>query len=189
MVFRLVGIFFVVMAFYSLGAVAGSRPRSIRPESALAPNFFDVATVLLCWVAAIAAFLSGYRTTEAIIIGPGLGLLGAFTVYRFLKQNQGAKLTIGNTSGKIQTGIESSSPTAFEPQTQIRRNWMSLARQVGRFQSGLLLSVFYSIALMPFGILVGNFGDPLRLKAPPGNSFWINRDDDTQDLEAAHRQS
>jgi hypothetical protein len=45
--------------------------------------------------------------------------------------------------------------------------WVRLARAVGQFQARLLLTLLYFVALLPFGICVRLFGDPLRIRKRP----------------------
>ncbi|HEV2350290.1 MAG TPA: hypothetical protein VG028_10645 [Terriglobia bacterium] len=187
---RFIGLFLVLMAFYSFGAVAGSRTKSMTQGRALFPTLLDLAVILLAWLAASFASWGGYRAAVATMIGTGVGLFAAFILYRLLKQTSNQKPRVGAGGGKIPVpGIESSVPATPQSDDPVQPRWRSFLRQVGGFQSRLLLSGFYYVAILPFGILVGMLGDPLGLKPPPGESFWKRREDDLQNLERARRQS
>lgn len=187
---RVIGFFLVIMAFFSFGAVVGSRSKSMTQARAPFPNLLDLAILSLSWLAALSAYLAGYRTAVATMIGAGIGLVAAYALYRLLKQTPGQKPKGGTGRGRIPVpGVESSTPATLQSDDHVLPRWKSFVRQVGGFQSRLLLSAFYFIAIMPFGILVGNLGDPLGLKVPPGESFWKRREGDSQNLEGAHRQS
>lgn len=175
---RLVGFFFLVLSFYSIGAVAGHRSKSRAIELTRVPGLLDVGIMILSWLVSLAAYWAGFRTTLAAAIGGGMGFLAAFILHRLRDQSQRDEFRVTSFAT-----ITSYSGDRFPP------NWKVFARQAGRFQSGLLLSVFYFIAITPFGIAAGKFGDPLGLKAPPGESFWKPREEASQSLEEARRQS
>ncbi len=42
--------------------------------------------------------------------------------------------------------------------------WLKIAGVIGDFQARLVLSVFYFLIVLPFGLAVRLFGDPLGLK-------------------------
>ncbi len=44
------------------------------------------------------------------------------------------------------------------------KQWKLIAHKIGNFQSRILLNIFYFIILMPFGLGVKLFSDPLHLK-------------------------
>lgn len=187
---RLIGLFFVVMAFFSIGAVAGIRMKSKTSGRAPSPGFLDLAIIFLSWVAALTANASGYRSVVASVVGAGIGFFAAFTLHRVMKQTPDGRFWASNLGGKDPaTGTDISTPNTPQSDHDSWTSWRTFARQVGRFQSGLLLSAFYFTVFAPFGILVGNLGDPLGIKVPPGESFWRHREDDCQNLEEARRQS
>ena len=47
------------------------------------------------------------------------------------------------------------------------RGWLVVARKIGRFQSQLILTLFYFIVMMPFALAVRLFSDPLGLRETP----------------------
>jgi hypothetical protein len=187
---QVIGFFLMVMVFFSIGAVAGIRSKPQAHGRAPFPNLLDLMIIFLSWLAALFAYRAWHRTTVATLIGAGTGLSAGFILYRLLKQTTGEKTMADSYGMNIPVpGIESSIPTILPSNGQIPSSWRSFFRQVGRFQSGILLTAFYFIALMPFGILVGNLRDPLGLKVPPGKSFWKPREGGSQNLEGARRQS
>ena len=42
--------------------------------------------------------------------------------------------------------------------------WMKIAGVIGDFQSRVVLSLFYFVIVLPFGLVVRVFGDPLRIR-------------------------
>ncbi len=50
----------------------------------------------------------------------------------------------------------------------------------------MLLTIVYAVVVLPFGLLVRLFGDPLRIKKRPAH--WLEHSDDTYDLDWARRQ-
>jgi len=64
--------------------------------------------------------------------------------------------------------------------------WKVLARKIGTFQARVLLTVLYGVLVLPFGLAVRLFSDPLRTKKPP--SGWLDRRDESFDMEWARKQ-
>lgn len=65
-------------------------------------------------------------------------------------------------------------------------SWKVVARQIGTFQAQVLLTVLYSVFVLPFGLCVRLFTDPLRTKKPPAR--WLDRPDEDLDVKWARRQ-
>jgi hypothetical protein len=64
--------------------------------------------------------------------------------------------------------------------------WKLIARAVGTFQARVLLTVFYAVLVLPFGIFARMFSDPLRIKSRPDS--WFDHPDEPCDLPWAKRQ-
>jgi hypothetical protein len=64
--------------------------------------------------------------------------------------------------------------------------WKVLARKIGTFQARVLLTVLYAVLVLPFGLCVRLFADPLHTKKLP--SRWLDRTDEATDMEWARRQ-
>lgn len=64
--------------------------------------------------------------------------------------------------------------------------WKRIAHKIGTFQARVLLTVIYLVAVLPFGLAIRLFADPLRTKKHPGE--WLERDDPKFDLGWARRQ-
>jgi hypothetical protein len=64
--------------------------------------------------------------------------------------------------------------------------WTKVAHIIGNFQARVLLTIMYAILVLPFGLAVRLFGDPLRMKTPPDQ--WLDHAEEKMDLEWAHRQ-
>jgi hypothetical protein len=69
---------------------------------------------------------------------------------------------------------------------QVWQRWKRIARAVGTFQARILLTIFYAVLVLPFGIVVRLFSDPLRIKRRP--TQWLERPDEAHDLPWAKRQ-
>jgi hypothetical protein len=69
---------------------------------------------------------------------------------------------------------------------QVWLRWKRIARAVGTLQARILLTVFYAALVLPFGIVVRLFSDPLRIQRRP--TQWLERPDETHDLQWAKRQ-
>jgi hypothetical protein len=64
--------------------------------------------------------------------------------------------------------------------------WKRIAHAIGNFQARILLTIFYAVLVLPFGLAVRLFSDPLRIKRRP--TQWLERSDDVFDLGWAKRQ-
>lgn len=64
--------------------------------------------------------------------------------------------------------------------------WKRIARRIGDFQARVLLTIFYAVLVLPFGLAVRFFADPLRVKRTP--RAWLDRSDQPPDMNWAHKQ-
>ena len=64
--------------------------------------------------------------------------------------------------------------------------WKLLAHKIGTFQARVLLTVLYVILVLPFGICMRLFADPLRIKKSPDR--WLDRAEQVIDRDWARRQ-
>jgi hypothetical protein len=64
--------------------------------------------------------------------------------------------------------------------------WKRIAHRIGDFQARVLLTVIYAVLVLPFGLAIRLFSDPLKIKNRPAE--WIDHAQDVIDLEWARRQ-
>lgn len=64
--------------------------------------------------------------------------------------------------------------------------WKRIAHAIGTFQARVLLTTFYGVLVLPFGITTRLFSDPLRIKRRP--TRWLDHPEETCDLPWAKRQ-
>lgn len=64
--------------------------------------------------------------------------------------------------------------------------WKQIAQKIGNFQARVLLTIIYSVLILPFGLAVRLFSDPLRIKRRP--EAWLDHGDDPNTMEWARRQ-
>jgi uncharacterized membrane protein YbhN (UPF0104 family) len=64
--------------------------------------------------------------------------------------------------------------------------WKRIAHKIGNFQARVLLTLLYAIAVLPFGLAVRLFSDPLRIKHRP--TKWIEHPPEVHDMSWAQRQ-
>jgi len=64
--------------------------------------------------------------------------------------------------------------------------WKQIAQKIGNFQARVLLTVIYAVLILPFGLAVRLFSDPLRIKRRPEG--WLDHGDDPSTMEWARRQ-
>lgn len=68
--------------------------------------------------------------------------------------------------------------------------WLVLAQKIGKFQSRIVLTVVYFVIVLPFGLGVRLFADPLRIRRSYSQqqSNWSARQTSEVDLDASNRQ-
>jgi hypothetical protein len=66
------------------------------------------------------------------------------------------------------------------------QGWKHIARAIGTFQARVLLTIFYAVVVLPFGIFVRAFLDPMRIKVRP--SGWLEQPTESHDRSWAKRQ-
>jgi hypothetical protein len=59
------------------------------------------------------------------------------------------------------------------------------SRWLGNQQARLLLLIVYATAIVPFGLAVRLFSDPLRVKSTPKQ--WLDHAEERVDIDWAHR--
>lgn len=67
------------------------------------------------------------------------------------------------------------------------RGWQRLARRISEFQSRVLLAVLYAALVMPLGLILRLFRDPLRRRRPAATN-WVPRAAAPNTLDEARRQ-
>ena len=63
-----------------------------------------------------------------------------------------------------------------------------LPQKAADVQARVLLTVFYFTMMLPFGIVLGLFKDPLRIKSRPSGSYRVERKPVSETLADAKRQ-
>lgn len=66
--------------------------------------------------------------------------------------------------------------------------WKVIAHAIGNFQARVLLTLFYFVIVPPFALVVKLAKDPLSLRPPRGESFWIDRPEPDPTAGASRRQ-
>jgi len=64
--------------------------------------------------------------------------------------------------------------------------WKRIAHIIGDFQARVILTVFYAVLVLPFGVLVRLLADPLHIRHQPHN--WQERPAEAVDADWARRQ-
>lgn len=69
-------------------------------------------------------------------------------------------------------------------------NFKRIMRVIGDFQARIILSIFYAVLILPMGLLLRPFFDPLHLRRPAeAASYWMPREPLDETLEGARLQS
>lgn len=71
--------------------------------------------------------------------------------------------------------------------SKIWEGWKKFGKFMGDFIGRLVLTVFYCTIFVPFALITSLFQDPLRVKTPPSDSYWLDAEIDVS-TEAQARQ-
>ena len=66
------------------------------------------------------------------------------------------------------------------------QSWKRIARAIGTFQARVLLTVFYLVLVLPFGVIARLFSDRLRIKHRPAQ--WLDYPNEAHDMQWDKRQ-
>lgn len=75
-------------------------------------------------------------------------------------------------------------PKAFR--TRVSEGWKKIGHAIGNVQARILLTVIYSVLILPFGLVVRLFSDSMHMKKRPEK--WFDHPPAPNTLEEAHRQ-
>ena len=64
--------------------------------------------------------------------------------------------------------------------------WKKIAHIIGNFQARVLLTIFYAVLVLPFGVAARLCSDPLRIKKRP--TEWLDHPDEATDMQWARKQ-
>jgi len=64
--------------------------------------------------------------------------------------------------------------------------WKRIAHVIGDFQARVLLTVIYAVLILPFGLVIHFFSDPLNIKKRP--EHWLDHPQEASNLERARHQ-
>ncbi|HAA74641.1 TPA: hypothetical protein DCE37_05925 [Candidatus Latescibacteria bacterium] len=70
---------------------------------------------------------------------------------------------------------------------KLYQKWMAIANVIGNFNSRVVLSLLYAIVVLPFGLVVRVFADPLAIRRRK-SSAWTTPRGATKSVEDARRQ-
>ena len=71
---------------------------------------------------------------------------------------------------------------------RIWEGWKRVGGMIGDFMGRLILTMFYFTLVLPFGLIMRLFSDPLTLKTKDSPT-WQPRDEDQATLDSARRLS
>lgn len=66
--------------------------------------------------------------------------------------------------------------------------WMAFAEIFGTFMSGVILSILYLTLVLPYGLAIRFFSDPLRIKSLPPHSNWKDLPSKSPSLDVYRKQ-
>lgn len=65
--------------------------------------------------------------------------------------------------------------------------WMPIAERIGNFMNRVILSLFYFVIVLPFGLGVRLFSDPLQIKNKR-STVWTDFEARSENLDDARKQ-
>ncbi|MFC1879550.1 hypothetical protein ACFLZW_06510 [Chloroflexota bacterium] len=152
---------------YSMGATLGSSGKRVSP------GLLDLFFVLLLWVG-------------AFLTRGGMGKWLAILVWLLIGLLVGLALTWRRRSGypaEDQTLVEA--PNWWRSAWQ---RWLGFSKKFGDYQSRVLLAFLYFTLVLPFGLGLQAFSDPLNTRKMPDASAWHTWGDSPKSVDEARRQ-
>ena len=67
------------------------------------------------------------------------------------------------------------------------KQWMRIALVIGNFNNRVVLTLFYATVVLPFGLVVRLFADPLAIRQKR-SSAWTDVQHATRTIEEGRRQ-
>jgi hypothetical protein len=67
--------------------------------------------------------------------------------------------------------------------------WKAFGQKIADFQARLILTLVYFIVVLPFGLIIRGFGDPLNIRKASRESSWLPKHLDEPTLENSRSQS
>ncbi|MBS60319.1 MAG: hypothetical protein CL606_03305 [Anaerolineaceae bacterium] len=68
------------------------------------------------------------------------------------------------------------------------KRWQHFGQLIGDLFARIVLTILFFTVLMPFGIGIRLFGDPLKMKSDDQATCWIEYSADAQNLTQSRRQ-
>ena len=154
---------------YAIGATLSA------PGKRLGPGLFDFAAVLVLWVAAYLT-RAGLGKWLAILVWLGAGMLAGLLVTRLQSRKK------RNDDPFIPPdGVTSPIRLAWH-------RWVHFSARFGDYQSRVILTLLYFTVVLPFGLGVRLFSDPLNTHKAPAESAWHPWEMSSKNIEEGRRQ-
>lgn len=131
---------------YSSGSVLGAKRRTS------VPNIADLLVITVMWIIVFA-------TRNSLSKWSAIGMW----------------LVIGLVLGAVFAWARADSYPKAQPldtSSGLWNAWKGFARQMGNYQSRVLMAFVYFAVVLPFGLGVMFFGDPLKIKRAHSDSNW-----------------
>ena len=91
----------------------------------------------------------------------------------------------------ISQPVDLSDPTAMSPSLSLWRRawegWKRIAHAIGVVQTRIVMLLFFFIFILPLGLVLRLFRDPLHLKHPEGSN-WLPHRQEPHTLKSAQQQ-
>jgi hypothetical protein len=158
------------MVGYSAGALIAGRKRKVTP------SLPDILVLVTMW--GVALLTRGWMSNKwlALCLWVAVGLLMGIVMILFQRKTYPLERKNINM------------PTNLGSWKYLWEGWKVFGTRLGNYQSRILLGLFYFPVIIPFGIIVRLFQDPLQRKVHQAESRWIPRDKSNFDIETIQRQ-
>lgn len=168
-ILSLIVLLMLTLVGYSIGALLGAPGK--RPY----PKFLDLIFVLLLWIAAFITRES-LGKWSAIFVWFSVGVVAGFLITKLQARKE------------YPDDVYSPPPDAVVGWRRVWQRWLHFSSKIGDYQSRVILAFLYFTIVLPFGLLVRIFADPLNIRKAPAESVWHKWEMITKTIEEARRQ-
>jgi len=169
---------YVALILLSLVGYSGGAVGKAGPHIELRPKIIDLVLVIAIWTGAIySRAAQDINKWMLILIWVILSIIFGVSAVSLRRPPEETDLK--------QKALAQAPVNVFVKIWQI---WSEFSRRMGSFQSRILLSLLYFMAVTPFAVAAKMLSDPLNLKFQRRSSWWIPKKESESEIDQFRKQ-